>query len=72
MAFDTPILIGNPEIHNFEISEKSHSFAIVGKGNYEIEPILKNTKTIISEFENASKYSIKTSQLPRGLESVPL
>ena len=49
---DTPILIGNSEIHNFEVSKIPHQFAIVGKGNYEIEPILKDTNIIISEFEN--------------------
>ncbi|MBC8197424.1 MAG: M61 family metallopeptidase [Candidatus Marinimicrobia bacterium] len=48
---DTPILIGNPHIHNFDIAKKPHTFAIVGKGNYDIKPILKNTKTIISEFK---------------------
>ena len=49
---DTPILIGNSEIHDFEVDKIPHQFAIVGQGNYEIKRILEDTNTIISEFKD--------------------
>ena len=49
---DTPILIGNSEIHDFEVDKTPHQFAIVGQGNYEIDPILKDTNIIISAFKD--------------------
>ena len=48
---DTPILIGNSEIYDFKVDKTPHQFVIVGQGNYEIKPILKDTVTIISKFK---------------------
>ena len=45
---DSPIFIGNADIHNFNIDDKLHQFAIVGKGNHSTEKIMQDTNIIIS------------------------
>ena len=49
---DAPILIGNPEYHSFTHKNKPHHFAIIGKGNYDLNKIKNDTKKILSSFHN--------------------
>ncbi len=44
---DTPVEVGQQEIHNFEVLGKPQQYAIWGKGNTKITKLIKDTKKII-------------------------
>jgi predicted metalloprotease with PDZ domain len=44
---DSPFEIGTHEVYDFEVLGKKHQFAIWGKGNYDAQKIINDTKKLI-------------------------
>jgi len=46
---DSPIEIGNHEVHNFEAAGVEHIVAIYGQGNYRLDTLLKDMAIVVEE-----------------------
>jgi predicted metalloprotease with PDZ domain len=49
---DSPIMMGDHTVLNFEVGKVPHRYAIDGEGNYEIERLLMDTESIIEQIHN--------------------
>ncbi len=48
ILIDSPIEVGNHEVHRFEVAGKEHEVALYGKGNIEREKFLSDLKKIVA------------------------
>ena len=49
MLFDSPVEIGNHQVHEFSAADVKHQLAIYGAGNYQIEKLLADIPKIVEE-----------------------